>query len=864
MDFSYTVPLQRRTSGITRLSPYVPPYLRILPLNALHICFDSERARVTMMVYLHNVIMTNSSDSGISVALDFVLGGHFFHITNTYIPSRALCLKPKIGVLLNRRVHYRFQISEIVDGIINIIIIYTYFIICLSYSWINKFWYFIHISCQTIYYEDNSYIFLFEKHIKLGIQKVGIDLKIISTSNMNVQFVQSQQSMNTSGQKMENDKQINIYKQHIIDGELQISNNKLLDLSFIDTMGVHKLELNGSKSVVPDIKSQTVKELIIEGINIENFNNIILENLETLKIYNCFYIKQCQYFSQVRKLELFRIQNLQQLISKLICKNVQELIITNGELTSLDALNIENVEILHLLDSGITYSLTKHQPKLNIKNITTYKHLRELNIQLYDNIDTTPLQQLKNLTIVKFDKCDKMIINFQNETITQIHLNCCKFKKVYQFKLQNIEIVNISQFNLLNQFLKNNIINQNQKYLKDLDLSNNEMIDLTLLQKLPHILILNLSQCKLRDFSAVSVNKNQYIDISPLKYLVQIEILLLRCCGINMINTLSYLVNLKELDLAGNEYIDLDHLKTLVKLTKLNLENCTLTNIDSLKLLINLEELNLSKKLCNEFFDEDNETKIDTNQCDLAPVQFLNKLTILNLNQCGKLKLSYLSTLRNLQQLYVSGTEIEDITALQYLKTLTILDLSNCQLSNIDSLKYLVNLKILNLNQNSNINITPLQYLTQLTKLELQQCSLQSIEALIPLQNLQQLYLQFNQIIYLNPLLQLQKLVTLHIFGNKVTDFDKFTKYFDLDSDQIKSRQHPTVLEIQQAIIMRNIHAPVTSLNCMSQKLKQMKNSIQAMYNHVNKLMNQQVVSLVSVSEKVVEQYQHQICCVSQ
>ncbi|CAL5970227.1 Hypothetical_protein [Hexamita inflata] len=37
IDFSYTVPLQRRTSGITRLSPYVPPYLRILPLNALHI-----------------------------------------------------------------------------------------------------------------------------------------------------------------------------------------------------------------------------------------------------------------------------------------------------------------------------------------------------------------------------------------------------------------------------------------------------------------------------------------------------------------------------------------------------------------------------------------------------------------------------------------------------------------------------------------------------------------------------------------------------------------------------------------------------------------------------------------------------------
>ncbi|CAL5974460.1 Hypothetical_protein [Hexamita inflata] len=145
MDFSYTVPLQRRTSVITRLSPQVPQtrciYLlrqrtlrqgyrlrfcigtlyQVSPicwiLEDYHgLCRPGEDDDDLGQDTVHNIIMAHCSDSGVSTASDFVLNGHFLFtkqtLTNTCFPSRALCLKPKIGVLLG-------QICETVYDIAN-------------------------------------------------------------------------------------------------------------------------------------------------------------------------------------------------------------------------------------------------------------------------------------------------------------------------------------------------------------------------------------------------------------------------------------------------------------------------------------------------------------------------------------------------------------------------------------------------------------------------------------------------------------------------------------------------------------------------------------------------------------------------
>ncbi|CAL5986478.1 Hypothetical_protein [Hexamita inflata] len=63
--------------------------------------------------------MTNSSDSGISVALDFVLGGH------SISTQQALAVRVELFVQNLKSVFYQVeefiigQISEIVDGIAN-------------------------------------------------------------------------------------------------------------------------------------------------------------------------------------------------------------------------------------------------------------------------------------------------------------------------------------------------------------------------------------------------------------------------------------------------------------------------------------------------------------------------------------------------------------------------------------------------------------------------------------------------------------------------------------------------------------------------------------------------------------------------
>ncbi|CAL5979719.1 DUF2252_family protein [Hexamita inflata] len=238
---------------------------------------------------------------------------------------------------------------------------------------------------------------------------------------------------------------------------------------------------------------------------------------------------------------------------------------------------------------------------------------------------------------------------------------------------------------------------------------------------------------------------------------------------------------------------------------------------------------------------------------DITPLQYLTKLTNLNLNYCGTLQVGSLSTLINLKELYLQGNDIEDITALQYLIELTILDLCACKLSNVDGLKSLVNLKELYLNQN-NIDITPLQYLTQLTKLQLQSCGLQSVEALIPLQNLKELDLSHNQIIFAQPLELLQQLKALEMYDNKLIQLPfYFTKFRYIQGYMLDDDKYPTALQIQLANILRNVNAPVTQLNSINRRFRACSRNILGIKNTVNERMKEQTTIMVQFTGKVVQ-----------
>ncbi|CAL6004960.1 leucine-rich_repeat protein [Hexamita inflata] len=678
--------------------------------------------------------------------------------------------------------------------------------------------------------------------ILLGLPQENLKVKIeqqnVIQQQKELQKVIQQkviQQQDIQQQKEKDEKYINIYKQRVHDEKLIIYNNQIKDLSFIDNLNVQKLELQtlinsffagGFYSVVPEFTSKTLKELKINNVDkIENFKNILLENLEILKISNCETLKDCEYLTQVKILELCKVKNIQELFTNKICKNIQELRIKGGNVTNLDTLQIENVRILRLINSQA------EMQKLNIQNITTYKYLRELHLQGYDDLDTTHLQYLNNLNIVQLEKCNNITINFNSQNIKDLMLNCCILKSLESFQLPNLQNLGITDFSSVN------LDNINQfKNLRELNLQDNKEINsLSQLQDLQlQITSLNLSRCKLMDMQSidpVDVQKDQYIDVSPLKFLVKLEKLYLNNCKLNDINMLSFLHNLNELDLSYNDITDLTPLQTLVQLKMLKLENCNLTNIDSLDSLVNLEELNLS--------NQQNFKKQETYSFDTAPLKYLVKLNILNLNKCRKLN--------------CLNTNQGGFEELQYLNSLTKLDLSKCELLKVDVLKSLTNLKILELNENRKIDITPIQYLTQLITLDLDSCGLHSVEALIPLRNLKNLYLSFNSIVYIQPLKQLKLLVQLSFLGGRAIDLDSyFTRFFDFDSFFGKQTQ-PEAEEIQQANLSRDINSPVTQLNNLYKKRQVLQNAIYVGKSAINSFLNQQVINSLQVTKKVVQ-----------
>ncbi|CAL6005850.1 leucine-rich_repeat domain-containing protein [Hexamita inflata] len=674
------------------------------------------------------------------------------------------------------------------------------------------------------------------------------------------------QTLTVQQQKEIDDKQIEIYKQCIRDGELTIKNNKVKDLSLIDTVNVHKLELDCFENVVPEFTSKTLKDLTIIINEIENFRNIKLVNLETLEIRYAK-IKECHYFAQVKKLTLYNVKNVQQLFSNQICKNIQELVIEDGCFTSLDAFQLENVQVLHLIENN--------GKSLNLQNITMYQHLREFYLKGYSNVDTTILQELKNLHKVIFNECNNITINFNSENIKDFQLENCTIKCIGSFqpkKLENLDMLNLYKYADISLFKF-----QIQVQLEKLNLSRCGIVRLDFLSNLIHLKELDLSR------NALNCDDG----LSPLQYLVRLEKLNLSNQNrkLQNINGLSFLTNLKELDLSKNTFNDLTPLQYLLKLTKLNLESCHFTKntaLQSLQSLVNLEELNLSSivytfvndQLCifyipliklplynlnklsvlklkkyveieiipdikeypvMSFKDERDYYTYVFQTCNLTKLQQLSELSILDLSDCQLLNINSLTTLP-IKELILDENPNIDITPIYHLTELQILSLINCKLLNVGALKMLVNLKELDLSQNPNINITPLQYLTKLTKLQLKQCKLLSVEALIPLQQLQYLNMEIHNLVYVEPLKQLKKLTIIEHF-------------FDVDSHE----RRPTKTQILYANILRDINYPITLLRNINGKRIQLKNNMQLGKNSVSKISNNFLANFILVTQKFIQ-----------
>ncbi|HNR02429.1 MAG TPA: CotH kinase family protein [Anaerolineaceae bacterium] len=159
----------------------------------------------------------------------------------------------------------------------------------------------------------------------------------------------------------------------------------------------------------------------------------------------------------------------------------------------------------------------------------------------------------------------------------------------------------------------------------------------------------------------------------------------------------------------------------LLTIVNLDLRGKGVESLDGIDSLRNLRTLNLSGIRVN----------------DLSPLQKLAKLQRLDLSNNLLEDASVISALVSLEELVIRQNLIEDLSFLEKLKNLKVLDIANNRIVDIEPLKNLPHLEELNLRENLVTDISSLAELSNLTYLNLH--SNYGISDISPLANMKQL-----------------------------------------------------------------------------------------------------------------------------
>ena len=201
--------------------------------------------------------------------------------------------------------------------------------------------------------------------------------------------------------------------------------------------------------------------------------------------------------------------------------------------------------------------------------------------------------------------------------------------------------------------------------------------------------------------------------------------------GINSLEGLQYARNLKRLIIVGNpphleggtdnNLGDLSPLASLTNLEKLSLRFNLISDITPLAALENLADLSL---------------QYSTGLNDISAVTALDNLKTLDLRHCYEVDFSVISSMTNLERLYLSSCEF-DINLVSNMTKLTHLECNGGNLVNLWGLYLLVDMQTLDLSYNNISDIGVLAGMPDLETLNLYgNNDIEDISALAGLENL--------------------------------------------------------------------------------------------------------------------------------
>jgi len=243
---------------------------------------------------------------------------------------------------------------------------------------------------------------------------------------------------------------------------------------------------------------------------------------------------------------------------------------------------------------------------------------------------------------------------------------------------------------------------------------------------------------------------------------------------VQQIEPLSKLPNLTELYLYNNSIVDYIPLRDLQHLRKLGLSDIRQADLEILQELSYVNEIGISGDLSDK----------------ISELSIIENLTELYIRYVSDSCLTAIEELKNLRKLGLNEFKLTDKTPLSSLRKVTHLYLDNNQLANIKRLQELGHLEFLHLAANEIIDIEPLSELTKLEELHLSSNLIEDISPIRGFKKLKILNLNNNKIHDITPLSELVGLEELDLGVNQISNISplgglKNLKNLDMTNNQI-------------------------------------------------------------------------------
>lgn len=239
---------------------------------------------------------------------------------------------------------------------------------------------------------------------------------------------------------------------------------------------------------------------------------------------------------------------------------------------------------------------------------------------------------------------------------------------------------------------------------------------------------------------------------------------------IDSIEDITYLKNLKELKIDPEAFMlkDIGFLKKLSKLEKLDLRGHDIKNFEPLGDMISLKELYLPQNI-SSLEPLVNLKNLNMLRLSSPVIYWYNKYEEQPTENTKHLKdVSVLKNLTKLENIELSGFNIDDISWINNLKHLKIVKLSRNNITDISSMKGLENIKILDLSRNNITNISAIRDMNNIEELYLYKNSIRNIEAIFPNEKLKNLDISYNKISKLPKNIGVPNLEVLQCTGNRI------------------------------------------------------------------------------------------------